>query len=98
MNIKCAIDSMHSWLEEHFTKVTPKKMRGGRYTTVKDIEKGSPEEIAHLKYMIAEMREMPINNEEDVEKLMRWIGFVQGALWSVGYFSIDNFREMNTHE
>ena len=30
------------------------------------------------------------------EKAMRWIGFVQGALWTMGLRSIDAMREDNT--
>jgi hypothetical protein len=28
----------------------------------------------------------------DTEKLNRWLGFVQGALWCNGVFSIDELR------
>lgn len=98
MNIKYVINSMDDWLNENYPLLPAEKIDLSRVTTVFDISRGSIKEIAHLKHMIVEMREMPIHDDEDVEKLMRWIGFVQGALWSVGYVSIDNFREMNTHE
>lgn len=26
-------------------------------------------------------------------KAHRWIGFIQGALWALGFFSIDNLRD-----
>ena len=98
MNIEYVINSMDTWLNKFYPKVLPEKIDLSRVNTVFEISRGSIKEIAHLKHMIVEMREMPINNEEDLEKLMRWIGFMQGALWGIGYFSIDNLREMNTHE
>ena len=32
----------------------------------------------------------------DLEKAMRWLGFIQGVLWSKLGFSIDQMREDNT--
>ena len=52
----------------------------------------------HLYDMIPPMEEMSEHNDYATrEKLMRWIGFMQGALWMRGDFSVDDFREMNTH-
>lgn len=98
MNIKHVLDSMDNWLSEQYPMISSKKIKFNHMATVSDISRGSIKEIAHLKYMIVEMREMPLHDDEDVEKLMRWIGFMQGALWSIGYVSIDNLREINTHE
>ena len=33
--------------------------------------------------------------DQDMDKAYRWLGFVQGALWSYGIFSIDDMREHN---
>ncbi len=30
-----------------------------------------------------------------VEKAHRWLGFIQGALWASGFFSIDEFKNHN---
>ncbi len=96
MNIKHVIDSMDTWLNKNYPDVLPEEIDFGRLTTVFDISRGSIKEIAHLKYMIITMKKMSIHDDFDLEKLMRWIGFMQGSLWALGYFSIDNFREMNT--
>ena len=53
----------------------------------------------HLHDMIPKMEEMSENNDYVTrEKLMRWIGFMQGAMWERGYMSVDDFRAMNTRE
>lgn len=92
MNAAQIVDTMDKWLVENYDNPSPKKIAGGYLATVSKIECGSYDEAAHLKWMLGEMRTMT-----DTEKLMRWIGFMQGALWSLGYVSIDQWREMNTH-
>lgn len=88
MDVKQTIDSMSAWLDDTFPDIAPRKVVGC-YRAAADTD--ALTEAAHLKWMIEEMRTMT-----DVEKLMRWIGFMQGALWSLGYVSIDEFRKMNT--
>lgn len=54
---------------------------------------------SHLLTMIPKMEEMSEHNDYATrEKLMRWIGFMQGALWMRGDFTVDDFRAMNTRE
>lgn len=56
-------------------------------------------EDSHLHTMIPAMEEMSQHNDYATrEKLMRWIGFMQGALWMRGDFTVDDFRAMNTKE
>jgi hypothetical protein len=56
-------------------------------------------EDAHVRTMLPKMEAMAEHNDYATrEKLMRWIGFMQGALWSLGYYTIDELREMNTKE
>ena len=88
MNIKYVLDSMEKLLD---VIDAPAQQHTGPIHS-------SQEQAAHLKSMIITMKEMPMWDDEDVEKLMRWIGFMQGSLWALGFFSIDDFREMNTHE
>ena len=58
----------------------------------------------HLLTMLPKMREMQAtaadadSADEYIaarEKLMRWLGFVQGALWVKGIYGIDEMREHN---
>jgi len=90
MNTQRAIDAMDKWLTENYEDTAPRKIPGCYRAAMTAIEAGSYGEAAHLRWMIGEMRTMT-----DTEKLMRWIGFMQGALWSLGFVSIDEFREMN---
>ena len=89
------------WLEHCWPHVEPKKVDGDwlLYNALAFISDETM--IAHLKYMVIEMSVMNNFEPDDSltrEKLMRWLGFLQGALWARGYFSLDNFREMNVVE
>lgn len=90
MNTNRIITAMEDRLEKEYPDIKPIEISGSYLATVSKIETGSYDEAAHLKWMLGEMKTMT-----DTEKLMRWIGFMQGALWSLGYVSIDNWREMN---
>ncbi len=48
--------------------------------------------IEHLKWMTAEALTW---GPERAEKMNRWLGFIQGALWAFGYATIDELREVN---
>lgn len=66
-------------------------------------------DFAHLLTMIPKMREMNIDFdtmdlatfvvEADAikrrDKLMRWLGFMQGVLWATGVYTIDQLKEHN---
>jgi hypothetical protein len=49
---------------------------------------GSSEvQLDHLLFMIGEMEKMP-----DGDKLDRWMGFIQGVLWSLDIHTLDQLR------
>ena len=52
------------------------------------------EEVHHLRSMIDRARPM-VDKPEKREKLMRWIGFMQGALWSSEAVSLEALKRMN---
>lgn len=51
------------------------------------------QQVYHLRTMIPRMR--VFLEEQRREKLMRWIGFIQGALWSEEVFTLDELKEHN---
>lgn len=51
------------------------------------------EASAHLLYMCNQINEFIA--EDRREKAMRWLGFVQGALWQAGVFTIDELKNHN---
>src|SRR5262245_26720005 len=60
--------------------------------------------VAHLRTMIPKMREMldraPLLPSDEGtqllrEKVMRWLGFLQGAFWVLGLYTIDEMRAHN---
>jgi hypothetical protein len=50
----------------------------------------------HLLWMCGETRKGLEGGEEaNVEKAMRWLGFIQGGLWAGGIYSIDDLKNHN---
>jgi hypothetical protein len=47
----------------------------------------------HALWMVSEMR--ILIEQGRLDKVNRWLGFMQGTLWSTGLYSIDNMREHN---
>lgn len=93
------IQTIDEWLEEHFSEEEPEKVVGTCHLVLN--YESDKIAVAHLKHMIIEMTTMNNFEPDDQltrEKLMRWLGFLQGALWSRGYFSLDKLREMNVVE
>jgi len=98
MNITQVVEDMGDRLEQEYPDVKPKKIAGDYIKTVSEIETGSYKAAAHLKWMIVQMKERDEYAHQDFDewgKQMRWIGFIQGALWGLGYVSIDEWRELN---
>jgi hypothetical protein len=58
-------------------------------TTKPHDQRGAPV-LCHTMWMCNTMAS--IDNEE---KLNRWLGFIQGVLWSHGIYSVDELREHN---
>jgi hypothetical protein len=46
--------------------------------------------LAHLLFMCQEAQTFVDSNR--VEKAMRWLGFLQGVLWSHGYCTLDELK------
>ena len=49
--------------------------------------------LGHVLFMVEEATKFVDAGE--MEKAMRWLGFIQGVLWSVGVETIDTFKQMN---
>lgn len=49
--------------------------------------------LSHVLWMCGEIRKYVASG--DIERVMRWLGFVQGALWSLRYKTIDEMRDDN---
>ena len=48
----------------------------------------------HLHWMTYQMEDM-LFEEDDMEKVMRWLGFLQGVLWNRGVYTIEQLKEHN---
>lgn len=51
--------------------------------------------VKHANWMAHEMLERIEEGEASEGKVNRWLGFIQGVLWSAGLFTIDEMREHN---
>ncbi len=50
-------------------------------------------QIPHLRFMLYQMANYAATKDQD--KFMRWLGFVQGAMWSLGMTSIEEMKNIN---
>ena len=50
-------------------------------------------QLEHCGWMLQEIGKMLAQNK--IEKCNRWLGFVQGVLWSQGLLTIDQMKEQN---
>jgi len=63
------------------------------FSSAQNLEVGKEKEgdtLSHIRWMLSQAAIMP-----DVNRCMRWIGFIQGSLWSTGLLSADRLRELN---
>jgi hypothetical protein len=51
---------------------------------------GNQEKLMHLAGLIEDSENLL--NEGRLEKAFRWLGFVQGALWILGFFKIKDLK------
>lgn len=50
--------------------------------------------LCHLYYMC--VTAMQFATDGRIEKAMRWLGFIQGAMTAMGHYSIDELRAINS--
>ena len=74
--------------EKHVAKMGAKKIKAD--FNARPI---ADDDINHLATMIPQMREFIKANGR--EKVMRWLGFVQGVLWNKGEFTLNELRNHN---
>ena len=48
-------------------------------------------DLDHLRWMLNQIPSM-IDDPRKLEKVNRWIGFIQGVLWCKGYCTIEDMR------
>lgn len=54
---------------------------------------GAVARARHLLYMVDECKKFLKNSQR--EKVMRWLGFIQGTLWTMGLSNIETLKEAN---
>ena len=53
-------------------------------------------DLDHIRWMLAKIEEFLV--EDRKEKANRWLGFIQGVLWSKGICTIDELKGHNKDE
>lgn len=54
---------------------------------------GNISELGHAAWMCSQIKIFV--DEGDLDKANRWLGFVQGVLWTQGFYSIFEMRDHN---
>lgn len=52
-----------------------------------------PEQLRHLRFMCEET--IRFVEQSRMEKAFRWLGFIQGALWVLGIFAVEEMKNHN---
>lgn len=58
-----------------------------------DKPKSYEEMLAHCHGMLDKMEKFIL--EDRMEKTFRWLGFIQGCLWSAGQYSLEDLKNHN---
>ncbi len=86
-DILSALDSCESTIYRHDPGALPVRADIG------SLRNSHTDKVSHALWMIQETRDFI--HECRIEKAFRWLGFVQGVLWSIGLVSIDEAKEAN---
>jgi hypothetical protein len=84
-----ALDACAKHLRIYFGDLDPVKCQ----TRLEGRKLKGRERAGHLLYMTETAVQFVVIGK--TEKAMRWLGFIQGAMWSGGYISIDDLKQMN---
>lgn len=76
-------------LEQH--GYTPHRVDTGQYAN----ELSQLDVTNHLLWMSNQQIAALQGDDPNVEKAMRWLGFMQGVMYAMGYFSIDDLKDHN---
>lgn len=87
--LKSVFANYKGHLDNRHPLVSVLSMEDG-WTVVSSSGLGEATRIAHYKYMCDKAVEFV--DEGRIEKAMRWLGFLQGALWKEGHFTLDQLK------
>jgi hypothetical protein len=91
MTILTALDHIDSAIKYRFGAVEPKRLTEPESRMYPSHERAAQ----HIKFMINETRRLLAEHPEKREKIMRWLAFCQGWIWTMGIVSIDDLKDAN---
>jgi hypothetical protein len=59
------------------------------------VERGAKCKLCHVKWMLFEMGTW---GDERLERMFRWLGFIQGVFWCEKVYTIDELKNHNREE
>lgn len=87
-------EKLRSALLECEAIIAKEAAREGITMAIRDVEAETPSRrISHLHWMAKTSFELLEQGKR--EKVMRWLGFMQGAIWGLKLASIDSLKSMN---
>jgi len=100
-NLAKLFEEVGSFPENEIAEIKPKKAEEDvRIEIYDDIDGFGYEEekdiFAHLLYMLNEMGKFI--DEGRTEKFHRWLGFIQGVCWVLGYQNLEELKNLNKPE
>ena len=69
------------------------KIYNKKLSTFKPVRKKNEVDAQHIRFMTEEIPR--ILDEGKIEKAMRWLGFMQGYLVSLGIYTLEEVKEHN---
>jgi len=87
LQIQQAVTKYRALIRERLPTLQPQKLSPTSEGT-------RVEALAHVLYMLGHIEDL-LHHPERREKLMRWLGFVQGILWSECLYTLDELKDHN---
>lgn len=95
-------DLVRKWVDQHAQDfpLVPRGPLGPvsdlwRYPDDREAPPDHYDTCLHLLWMLGEMRKQ-LSDPSKIQKTMRWLGFVQGTLWTKGLATIKEMKGHNT--
>jgi hypothetical protein len=86
LQIQQAVTKYRALIQELFPTMKPQRVSTGDHTKL--------ETLAHVLYMLEQIESF-LPHPEHREKMMRWLGFAQGILWSERLYTLEDLKDHN---
>lgn len=89
-----ALDNLSARIRSHETEPLPLRLsEDDRRADISDLAPSIV--LNHLLFMCEEAKHLLNSSPDKREKVMRWLGFVQGSCWCLGLITLEDGKDMN---